>query len=157
MSEAAKKIIEFVCEEKDIDIAEKIPKIIDDKYLMTPFIGALNRCGDPSKKKRWLELIFSIIHSKEGKNQLDIHFNNNTLLKNCASFGDLEKVKYLVKRNADVNANQGDPFRFACYSDHDKIMEYLVRHGADTSICGNSNTLNKCKEKYKNVAIKTKK
>lgn len=155
MSEAAKKIIGFVCKEKDIDIAEKIPKIINDKYLMTPFISALNRHGDPSTEKRWLELIFSIIHSKEGRNQLDIYFNNNALLANCAAFGDLEKVKYLVERNADVNTNYGDPFKFACYNNHDKIMEYLVRHGADTRIYGYDHQLNNCKRKYKNVAIET--
>jgi ankyrin repeat protein len=57
----------------------------------------------------------------------------------AARHGNLEAVKYLVERGADVNAKDNDgktPLMWAAEYDGEKglnVVEYLIRHGADIS------------------------
>jgi hypothetical protein len=69
----------------------------------------------------------------------DIHWNNEVLLKYMCKEGNLEAVKYLVIKGADINIHSGKNNRskmslwIAISKGHNKIIEYLIKKGADTT------------------------
>ncbi len=61
------------------------------------------------------------------------NFNGETVLHVAASRGDLEMVKFLVSKGADVNALTGkrwQPIHHAMRFEHPKVANYLISHKA---------------------------
>ena len=51
------------------------------------------------------------------------------LIKACET-GDIEKVKYLVDKGADIHREDRD-LRWAIENDHLEVVKYLVEHGSN--------------------------
>lgn len=100
---------------------------IKDKYLATKFINAIpQRSVD---LEDWIRLIFDIIKSKEGYNQVDIYAYRNKLLLSCISCELIEKVKYLIEKNVDINCNEGEPLFLACENGDYEMVKLLLNNG----------------------------
>lgn len=70
---------------------------------------------------------------------IDIHYNNNTALKNAAYNNNLEVVKYLVEMGANVNAINNDGSGILTgYVKDINMFKYLVEIGANINIIDNS-------------------
>jgi ankyrin repeat protein len=78
-------------------------------------------------------------------NSINNNFNLNipvnkygtTPLHKAAQYGDIAKVKRILKKNVDVNiktSNGYTPLMFAAQSGNVKLVEYLILKGADPSI-----------------------
>jgi len=61
----------------------------------------------------------------------DIHANDDNALKQAASRGHLEVVKYLVEKGANIHADNNDSLRWAASNGHLEVVKYLVEQGAD--------------------------
>lgn len=101
---------------------------IKDKYLATKFINVLSRQW--ANVEDWILLIFDIIESKEGYNQVDIYAYGNELLLSCVNCELIERVKYLIGKNVDINCNEGGPLFLACENGDYEMAKLLLDNGA---------------------------
>ena len=82
----------------------------------------------------------------------------NTLLIEAAVAGNIENVKSLLKRGADVDArneNGSTAMMLAAWSGHLDTVKYLVERGADPSLKNNNGetaTMLAIKNGYKDIA-----
>lgn len=59
--------------------------------------------------------------------------DENTLLSQRAECGDLEGVRLYLKRGADPEAYNNEPFRRACKNNHLPIVKLLIQSGVDVN------------------------
>ena len=62
---------------------------------------------------------------------VDIHADNDLVLRYLASNGHLEVLKYLVQQGVDIRANNDEALRSAAFNGHLEVLKYLVQQGAD--------------------------
>lgn len=60
--------------------------------------------------------------------------NLNSDLISAAGDGDLDRVKLLHAKGADITANDNEAVRGACYYGHLETVKYLHAHGADLTV-----------------------
>ncbi len=63
----------------------------------------------------------------------DVHADNDFLLRWAAGNGHLEIVKYLVKHGADIHAVDDFALRMAAVGGYLEVVKYLVEHGTDVN------------------------
>lgn len=61
----------------------------------------------------------------------DIHVHDDYALRFSADQGHLEVVKLLVENGADIHVENDSPLRWASEEGHFEIFKYLVEHGAN--------------------------
>ena len=61
----------------------------------------------------------------------DIHAESEYALRMSARYGRLNVVKYLVEKGADINANSDNALEESALSGHLSIVKFLVEKGAD--------------------------
>ena len=66
---------------------------------------------------------------------IDIHWDNEAILRKLCKDKDLEAVKYCLKKGANINVRNGitikTPLIIAASNGHNNIVEYLIDEGAD--------------------------
>jgi hypothetical protein len=61
----------------------------------------------------------------------EIHFVNDSALREASQAGQLNIVKYLVEKGADIHAGLNYSLRWASENGHFEVVKYLVESGAD--------------------------
>lgn len=69
--------------------------------------------------------------------KLDVTNNASRMLTLAAELGRYDIAKYLIKRGAGVNYNEGWPIILACKNGHTKIVKLLVENGANITAKNN--------------------
>ena len=69
---------------------------------------------------------------------IDVHTENNDALRWAAEKGDIDMVKFLVEKGADINANDGLALFLAANIGNYDMVKYLVEKGADIHACNDS-------------------
>lgn len=85
------KVLDLIYEKQDVVTFEEVIDLVNNKYLITKFIGILNFCETRTGEK-WLKSIFEAI------DHIDITAFDNTLLTYSSKNGFVDFVKYLVRR-----------------------------------------------------------
>jgi len=65
------------------------------------------------------------------KNDVDIHFKNEYMLRFACMYGSHDIVKFLLKNGADIHYNDDEALRCASGLYKMKICELLLKNGAD--------------------------
>lgn len=61
---------------------------------------------------------------------MNIHFDNEVVLRMATRYGHLDVVKYLVEQGANIHVNYDEPVRYAHKNGHMNVVNYLVSQGA---------------------------
>jgi ankyrin repeat protein len=61
-------------------------------------------------------------------NTVDIHYDNELILRSASRYGHLELVEYLISHNADVHAENDEALRSASSNGHLAVVELLLKH-----------------------------
>jgi ankyrin repeat protein len=64
------------------------------------------------------------------KLKFDFHRCEEVVLRRASADGNLEVVKYVIERGANVNVREGSPLRSAALAGHYEIVKYLVEKGS---------------------------
>jgi len=64
-------------------------------------------------------------------NGVDVHLNDDYLLRFACNNGELEIVKLLLKYGADIHVQHDKPLRWASEKGHYEVVKYLIEKGAD--------------------------
>lgn len=103
--------------------------------LGTKNIDNLNRAVfNLLKYKRWNNFFIDIKPLLDLG--IDIHKNDDLILRSMIKANEFEAIKYLVKRGADVNAEEENGSVMlveAVFSDNKDIFMYLIENGADVN------------------------
>jgi len=151
----------FIYKNRDIDLAEIIFPLVENKSLINKLIDIIDICSSDEITLRWINVIFN--NGFNQKSEIDISSYDNLLLlyackykliniiecfirlknMNYALFhptinGDLHLVKYLVENGADIHDRNDYALRFACENGHIDIVKYLVEKGADVHVFSES-------------------
>jgi hypothetical protein len=70
---------------------------------------------------------------ERGEN-VDIHYKDDLAIVRAAEVGNLDIIKYLVEKGADVNAQSGAPMTASVDGGHLDNVKYLIENGADLKI-----------------------
>lgn len=100
--------------------------INDDDYM--PYTAALGEGN--------LKFVKSMIESEKAK--VNEKFFGWSALQIAANKGQLEVVKYLLDKGAEINyqhpVSMNTAFHLAALSNHKNVLKYLVERGADVNI-----------------------
>jgi len=123
-------LLDYIYEKRDLNLAEIIFPLVEDKILLTKFINILNKYYF-KKRTRWINVIFNNGFNEINGSQIDTSAFEETLLINCSRNGLIKIVKYLVENGANIHKCDNEALRWACKSSHLEIVRYLVENGAD--------------------------
>jgi len=62
------------------------------------------------------------------RNGVDIHVNNDELLRRACGSGSLE-IEYLLNNGADIHAKSDDPLKRASKSGNLNLVKFLINNG----------------------------
>lgn len=92
--------------------------------LLKKFHDNFDSLMDEAIQQKEYSLLFYIVEKGIDQRLLDI------TLYMLAVDGNLEMVKYLIKKGADINSNMRMPLRMAVRNGHYNLVKYLVENGA---------------------------
>lgn len=75
---------------------------------------------------------------------------DNKLCSACVK-GDLEEVKNLIDKGANINVADNSPLRWCAWYGHVEIMQYLIEKGADVHADNDSAFIWSCSRGYLNT------
>src|SRR4051812_4078405 len=113
------KLLDSIYSRQDIDSLSKVINQVEDKSLITKFIGLFQiYCSKDDVKL--LECIFQVIE------KVDFTAFDNILLIIASKYEYLEIVKYLIENGADLHAKNNCTLRQAAYRGYLEVVKYLV-------------------------------
>ena len=113
------EVLNQIHNKRDLDTMRIIFPIVEDKSLLTKFIGLIESYENN-------ELISVIIQN--GFNEyscIDVNAYNNVLLFKSVESGRLEVVKYLIENGADIHAEDDYALKYSAINGHLEIVKYL--------------------------------
>jgi hypothetical protein len=116
------KLVNQVCKLGHI----RILKMLEEKGILKD-IDDLTNCFQFACCNNRHELA-SYLYSKY-KNKIDIHRNDNVLLRTCCNQGLINIVRWLVLLGADVTANDNNALYLACINNNIDIIIFLIETG----------------------------
>lgn len=87
---------------------------------------------------------------------MDIHVNNESILRGAAYDGNLGLVKYLVSLEANLNENDEYTLSWSAYNGHLEMVKYLLEKGAEPNILKRTSMNAKIREYIEEKLIKEK-
>jgi len=141
-------LLDYIYEKEDLNLANVIFPLVEDKTLLRRFIQFLNFCK-VEEEKEWIKVIFENRFNQS--NQIDIFAFDNTLLKYSAKNGLIEIVKYLVENGADIHTEDDFSIILASENGHLEVVKYLVENGANIHI--HNNEILRKESKYGHLEI----
>ena len=69
------------------------------------------------------------------KKGADIHANNDYALRSSAAKGHLEVVKLLIEKGADIHAYNNYALRWSAINGHLEVIQLLIEKGANILAC----------------------
>lgn len=121
------KLLDLIYERKDIITFERIVNLIQDRYLITKFVGLFE---DRSLKdrNRWLENIIPQV------DHIDIKAFNEILIITAADCNSFSAVEILVEKGANIHGSKRYrddlPLECAARNGNLEIIKYFMKRGA---------------------------